>query len=165
MHESVLGKRLLHTSWSACASRLSVGHTRAAFSSPYSWQVDGRVAVQPVAAQYNFCTNRCSGPVMPATAHSVPLSSSMSVRILSTTARSRLKWLVNRSTSWHCASVSVPACQRRRCSSSRPAGRDRPRRRAPVTPGLQRWQRVGRVEALLCQRRRRINPGTPRLRN
>jgi len=57
MQKPVLGKRLLHTRWSACATRLSAGHTRAAFSNPCGWHVDGRVAVQPVAAQYRICKN------------------------------------------------------------------------------------------------------------
>ena len=50
----VLGKRLLHTSWRPCAPCLSTGHPRAAFGSPCQRQVGGRVAVQPVAAQYRF---------------------------------------------------------------------------------------------------------------
>jgi len=47
-------KVVAHELARVCTSRLSTGHTHAAFSSPCGRQVDGRVAVQSVAAQYKF---------------------------------------------------------------------------------------------------------------
>jgi len=61
LHESVLGKRLLHTNWRAYCPAPVTPQRQHAFISPVGQRADGRAVVQPVAAHYNYCTHRSRG--------------------------------------------------------------------------------------------------------